>query len=185
MRTYAGDDFDFLLPAFCHLERGDRAVELDLDVARFLHGVLQPLDERRQAVLPGEHAGCLHVLRQLEADVDFFVHGPRSFNVVGMRKSLWLPVRAFVLQLEVSPKRGAVPAFELPAQTQQCLRTQLPDVAGVDTVEDGRDDVVGNALVNTACKERADCLVGQRRRPLGLHGLLDHAHEAVEDARPP
>lgn len=185
MVTYARDDFDFLLPAFCHLERGYGAIELDIDVARFLHRVLEPLDERLQAVLPGEHASFLHILRQLKSNIDFIVHSPCSLHIVRMRKSLRLPIRAFVLQLEVPSQRSAVSALELPAQTQQCLGAQLPDVAGIDAVEDSRDDVVGNALVNTASKERADCLVGQSGRPLGLHGLLDHADEAVEDARPP
>lgn len=43
--TYACDDLNLLLFAFDHFEGRDRTVELDLDIAGFLHSILQPSDE--------------------------------------------------------------------------------------------------------------------------------------------
>lgn len=183
--TYTCDDLDLLPRALCHLERGHGAVEPDVNVAGLLHGVLQPVGKGLQAVLEGEHAGLGERLGQGVADVDFAVQGLGGVDVVRVRQDLLPRAGALGLHAEEAAEGSAIAALELPGHGEQGLGAELPDVAGVDAMEDGGDDVVGQPLVDAAFEEGANGLVAERGGARGLQGLFDHAQDAVEDARAP
>lgn len=184
-QTYAGSDLDLLLLAAGHGELVHGAVELDVDVGHALYLGLQGLGEGLQAILEGEDAGVLERLEELRAEVELAVQGAGGVDVVRVGENALGRAVALRLHAEVAAQDGAVAALELPGLGEQRLGAQLPDVAGVDAVVDGRDDVVGNALVDAAGEEGADGLVGERHGALGLPRLLGEAQDAGEDAAAP